>query len=81
MTRAEVLKIRNLDLDSDKDLEVFYDVFISAVQDITGVTDAAGVPLTKQEIVDSAFFIEALTEAAREWTLEIQPKNSGPSAK
>lgn len=47
--------------------------------DVSGGVDAAGQPITREDVLASAYFIPVLAEVLQEWMERSMPGNSQPS--
>lgn len=82
MTRLQALKVASLASGKgenedvkDDELLAFFEMFSSSLEKFEGLTDASGVAITREDVLEHAYFTQLVAEAAGEWAREIMPKN------
>jgi hypothetical protein len=79
VTMFELTKKGAESMDKEKVFSVTMGMLPRYLIETSGGTDAAGQPLTKDDVLSSAYFIPLLAEVLQEWMERSMPGNSQPS--
>lgn len=76
LSLPDLLRLEAKEVDTDADAaKVLADILPAYVKDFTGVTDAAGTPMTIQEVCSAAYFIELSMGISRKLVQAAKPAN------
>lgn len=76
LSLPDLLRMEAKDVESDADTaKVLAEILPNYVKDFTGLTDAAGTPMTIQEVCSAAYFVELSMGVGRKLVKAARPAN------
>jgi len=84
LSLPDLLRMEAKEVETDQDAaKVLAEILPNYVKDFSGLTDAAGTPVTIQEVCSTAYFVELSMSIGRKLVQAARPANpkqpSGPS--